>query len=49
MLAKDKTNLKIEEIRMHKHHEIHRVKEGANKQVISSQADSLIKISRIWA
>ncbi|MEL2092135.1 hypothetical protein V9Y69_22420, partial [Klebsiella pneumoniae] len=25
------------------------VKEGANKQVISSQADSLIKISRIWA
>ncbi|MDF1955608.1 hypothetical protein, partial [Klebsiella pneumoniae] len=27
----------------------YRVKEGANKQVISSQADSLIKISRIWA
>ncbi|MDW4658007.1 hypothetical protein NQ257_25445, partial [Escherichia coli] len=26
-----------------------RTKEGANKQVISSQADSLIKISRIWA
>ncbi len=26
-----------------------RIKEGANKQVISSQADSLIKISRIWA
>lgn len=25
------------------------VKEDANKQVISSQADSLIKISRIWA
>ena len=24
-------------------------KEGANKQVISSQIDSLIKISRIWA
>ncbi|BDS20964.1 hypothetical protein KAM546c_22250 [Enterobacter roggenkampii] len=24
-------------------------KEGTNKQVISSQADSLIKISRIWA
>ncbi|MDV5430812.1 hypothetical protein [Klebsiella quasipneumoniae] len=23
--------------------------EGANKQVISSQADSLIKVSRIWA
>ncbi|OKK73847.1 ABC transporter, partial [Klebsiella pneumoniae] len=23
--------------------------EGANKQVISSQADSRIKISRIWA
>lgn len=27
----------------------HILKEGANKQVISSQADSLIKISRIWA
>ena len=27
----------------------HLPKEGANKQVISSQADSLIKISRIWA
>ena len=27
----------------------HFSKEGANKQVISSQADSLIKISRIWA
>ncbi|WP_227641605.1 conjugal transfer relaxosome DNA-binding protein TraM [Klebsiella pneumoniae] len=26
-----------------------RFMEGANKQVISSQADSLIKISRIWA
>lgn len=26
-----------------------RTKEGANKQVISSQVDSLIKISRIWA
>ncbi|EOK3659102.1 TPA: hypothetical protein ACHLAM_005426, partial [Escherichia coli] len=25
MLARGKTNLKIEEIRMHKHHEIHRV------------------------
>ncbi|MGM4627047.1 dTDP-4-dehydrorhamnose 3,5-epimerase, partial [Salmonella sp. NW145] len=25
------------------------LREGANKQVISSQADSLIKISRIWA
>ncbi len=25
------------------------VREGANKQVIFSQADSLIKISRIWA
>ncbi|WP_235613313.1 hypothetical protein, partial [Escherichia sp. MOD1-EC6475] len=25
------------------------LKEGANKQVISSQADSLIKISRSWA
>ncbi|MBL2155426.1 hypothetical protein ELI70_24525, partial [Klebsiella pneumoniae] len=24
-------------------------RESANKQVISSQADSLIKISRIWA
>lgn len=28
---------------------IHFAREGANKQVISSQADSLIKISRIWA
>ena len=28
---------------------LHNTKEGANKQVISSQADSLIKISRIWA
>ncbi|WP_208490171.1 hypothetical protein, partial [Escherichia coli] len=28
---------------------IKRIREGANKQVISSQADSLIKISRIWA
>ncbi|AUY23430.1 ABC transporter (plasmid) [Klebsiella pneumoniae] len=28
--------------------ELH-TREGANKQVISSQADSLIKISRIWA
>ncbi|CAH5797680.1 DUF2002 family protein [Klebsiella pneumoniae] len=27
----------------------HGFREGANKQVISSQADSLIKISRIWA
>ncbi|RWT36379.1 ABC transporter [Klebsiella michiganensis] len=27
----------------------HWAREGANKQVISSQADSLIKISRIWA
>ncbi|MFH2654979.1 hypothetical protein ABK771_10960, partial [Klebsiella pneumoniae] len=27
----------------------HPHREGANKQVISSQADSLIKISRIWA
>ncbi|BBV48656.1 hypothetical protein STN0717CIT72_15340 [Citrobacter portucalensis] len=27
----------------------HKEREGANKQVISSQADSLIKISRIWA
>ncbi len=25
------------------------IMEGANKQVISSQVDSLIKISRIWA
>ncbi|OVJ97055.1 ABC transporter, partial [Klebsiella pneumoniae] len=28
---------------------MYRFREGANKQVISSQADSLIKISRIWA
>ncbi|MDU4869383.1 MAG: hypothetical protein E6Y96_02510, partial [Klebsiella pneumoniae] len=32
------------------HHQFDRkAMEGANKQVISSQADSLIKISRIWA
>ena len=31
------------------YHEVIHAKEGANKQVISSQADSLIKISRIWA
>ncbi|AUO56553.1 ABC transporter [Escherichia coli] len=31
------------------HFILHVSKEGANKQVISSQADSLIKISRIWA
>ncbi|MDG0749213.1 hypothetical protein [Klebsiella pneumoniae] len=31
------------------HNKSARTKEGANKQVISSQADSLIKISRIWA
>ncbi|WP_258963347.1 Arm DNA-binding domain-containing protein, partial [Klebsiella pneumoniae] len=30
-------------------HHLKSAKEGANKQVISSQADSLIKISRIWA
>ncbi len=30
-------------------HILDRLREGANKQVISSQADSLIKISRIWA
>ncbi|MFU2364112.1 MAG: hypothetical protein ACM685_00165 [Enterobacteriaceae bacterium] len=29
--------------------ELEPFKEGANKQVMSSQADSLIKISRIWA
>ncbi|WP_407243868.1 polysaccharide biosynthesis tyrosine autokinase [Klebsiella michiganensis] len=28
---------------------VKKAREGANKQVISSQADSLIKISRIWA
>ncbi|WIF93151.1 hypothetical protein QN223_09725 [Escherichia coli] len=28
---------------------VNSTREGANKQVISSQADSLIKISRIWA
>ncbi|MCK2903970.1 hypothetical protein MZF59_23035, partial [Escherichia coli] len=30
-------------------HKPYPTKEGANKQVISSQVDSLIKISRIWA
>ena len=29
--------------------ELEPFKEGANKQIMSSQADSLIKISRIWA
>ncbi|MCV5485769.1 hypothetical protein OFS24_26350, partial [Escherichia coli] len=29
--------------------QLQQIKEGANKQVISSQADSLIKISRSWA
>lgn len=32
-----------------RHEGLNPFKEGANKQVISSQADSLIKISRIWA
>lgn len=35
------TNLAQAELNWHR--------EGANKQIISSQADSLIKISRIWA
>ena len=34
---------------LHKAKGLSESKEGANKQVISSQADSLIKISRIWA
>ena len=43
MLAKGKTNLKIEEMRMHKHHEIHmvraimpalcRIRQGKNYQL----------------
>ncbi|BBU02001.1 hypothetical protein WP9S17E11_43990 [Escherichia coli] len=33
----------------HEKTHIRLLREGANKQVISSQADSLIKISRIWA
>lgn len=32
-----------------RHETYNLTKEGANKQVISSQVDSLIKISRIWA
>nr|WP_106486541.1 TraY domain-containing protein [Escherichia coli] len=37
-------------IRLKDHlHRYPKFKEGANKQVISSQADSLIKIPRIWA
>ncbi len=37
-------------VRLKNHIEhVKNVREGANKQVISSQADSLIKISRIWA
>ena len=43
MLYSCMNNTKWNEIRMAM------VREGANKQVISSQADSLIKISRIWA
>ncbi|RQN63156.1 ABC transporter [Escherichia coli] len=35
-------------MRQSRHHRFW-LREGANKQVISSQADSLIKISRIWA
>ena len=38
----------LKEIKKYSAH-IDRFREGANKQVISSQADSLIKISRIWA
>ena len=34
---------------LHKAKGLSESKEGANKQVISSQADSLIKISLIWA
>ncbi|EEA0401234.1 hypothetical protein VB63_23035 [Salmonella enterica subsp. enterica serovar Newport] len=33
----------------HRGDQLDLIREGANKQVISSQADSLIKISRIWA
>ncbi|MGU2648257.1 helix-turn-helix transcriptional regulator [Escherichia coli] len=36
-------------ISYHKIRALNKLKEGANKQVISSQVDSLIKISRIWA
>ena len=39
------TALDVDEIKIDKS----LTREGANKQVISSQADSLIKISRIWA
>ena len=39
----------ISDARKMEDHLITTSKEGANKQVISSQADSLIKISRIWA
>ncbi|ELN3017763.1 transposase [Escherichia coli] len=43
------TNKKGKRIKRTGIYSIKGVKEGANKQVISSQADSLIKISRIWA
>ncbi|MGH5266106.1 universal stress protein, partial [Klebsiella pneumoniae] len=39
----------ISDARKMEDHLLNTAKEGANKQVISSQADSLIKISRIWA
>ncbi|MGJ8113836.1 hypothetical protein ACSGD5_15145, partial [Klebsiella pneumoniae] len=39
----------IEQIRLNPAGTAAGAKESANKQVISSQADSLIKISRIWA
>ena len=46
--------LTVAALRMHNTSEVAGIspisaKEGANKQVISSQVDSLIKISRIWA
>ena len=37
------------QISSNRFHAVGEDREGANKQVISSQADSLIKISRIWA
>lgn len=50
-IFKDKTSPlpKLEIDELHENMQAVSSREGANKQVISSQADSLIKISRIWA
>ena len=49
IIASDTFDKAKAEAQIAKMEEQRKAKEGANKQVISSQADSLIKISRIWA